>query len=74
MVAVRALQRRVVKLEAAGKPRPSPFASMWGSFDNYVVAVIWPGIHAGALSESDMLDIIDALRRWEGDGTWERVV
>jgi hypothetical protein len=74
MVAVRALQRRVVKLEAVGKPRPSPFTRMWGSLDNYVAAVIWPGIHAGALSESDMLDIIDALRRWEGDGTWERVV
>jgi hypothetical protein len=70
MVAVRALQRRVVKLEQAGKPRPSPFARWYGSFDAFVAAVIWPGIHAGALSESDMLDIIDALRVWETNGTW----
>jgi hypothetical protein len=73
MVAVRALQRRVVKLEAAGKPRPSPFVRIWGSFDNYVAAVIWKGIRAGALSESDMLDIVETLRRWETDGTWSRV-
>jgi hypothetical protein len=70
MVAVRALQRRVVKLEAVGKPRPSPFVRIWGSFDNYVVAVIWPGMRAGALSESDMSDIIEALRVWETNGTW----
>jgi hypothetical protein len=70
MVAVRALQRRVVRLEAAGKSRPSPFVRWYGSFDSYVAAVIWPGISSGTLSESDMLDIAEALRRWEGDGTW----
>jgi hypothetical protein len=70
MVAVRALQRRVVKLEQARKPRPSPFVRWYGSFDAFVVPAIWPGIRAGTLSEGDMLDIVEALRCWEGDGTW----
>lgn len=72
MVAVRALQRRVVKLECAGKSRPSPFERWHGSFDNYVTKAIWPGIRTGTLAEADLLDIIEALRRWEDDGTWDR--
>jgi hypothetical protein len=72
MTAVRALQRRVVKLEAAVKPRPSPFVRWYGSFDEFVVTAIWPGVRAGTLAEGDMLDIIEALCRWETDGTWDR--
>lgn len=72
MVAVRALQRRVVKLEKIGKPRPSPLVSWYGSFDNFVTKAVWPGVRAGTLAEGDMYDIIQVLRLWETDGTWGR--
>ena len=72
MGAVRALQRRVSKLEQVGKPRSSPFVLMYGSFDNFVATTIWPEIRSGALAEGDMYDIIEALRVWEKDGTWDR--
>ena len=72
MAAVRALQRRVAKLEQIGKPRPSPLVRWYGSFDDFVAKAIWPGIRAGTLAEGDMYDIIKALRRWETDGTWDR--
>jgi len=70
MVAVRALQCRVAKLERAGRPRPSPFVIWYGSFDNFVTAAIWPGIRSGALDEGEMYDMIEALRDWEENGTW----
>ena len=72
MVAVRAFQRRVAKLEQVGKPRRSPLVILYGSFDNFVETAIWPGIRSGALAEGDMYDIIEALRGWETDGTWDR--
>jgi hypothetical protein len=71
MRAVRALQRRMVKLEHASLPRPSPFAKMFGSFDAYVEQLVIPGIEAGMLDKTDMVDVVTALRRWEG-GTWSR--
>lgn len=70
MVAVRALQRRVTKLEQVGKPRLSPLTRWYGSFDNFVARGIMPGIRAGTLSEGDMHDIIEVMARWEKDGTW----
>jgi len=70
MVAVRALHRRVAKLERAERPRPSPFVIWYGSFDNFVTAAIWPGIRSGVLDEGDMYDIIEALRTWEESGVW----
>ena len=72
MVAVRALQRRVVKLEQVGKPKPSPLVRWYGSFENYVSKAIVPGVRAGALAERDIYDIVEALHRWETDGTWDR--
>lgn len=72
MVAVRALQRRVARLEQVGKPRPSPFVIWYGSFENFVVSTVWPGIRAGTLAEGEMLDIVEAIRHWETDGTWDR--
>ena len=72
MVAVRALQRRVVKLERAGKPRPSPLVRWYGSFDNFVNVAIRPGYSDGTLDQKDILEIVAALRRWETDGTWDR--
>jgi hypothetical protein len=71
MGALSALQRRVLKLEIAAQPRPSPFVLWFGSFDNFVVGVVMPGIRSGAFDERDMLDIIEAFRRWEEDGTWD---
>lgn len=72
MGAVRALQRRVVKLEHAAKPRQSPLVIFYGSFDLFVEVAILPGIESGALDRGDMIDIVAALRRWEADGTWDR--
>ena len=73
MGAVRALQRRVIKLEHAAKPRSSPLVIFYGSFDLFVEVAILPGIKSGALDRADMIDIVAALRRWESDGTWDRV-
>ena len=72
MGAVRALSRRVVKLEHAGKPRRSPLVILYGSFDLFVEIAILPGIESGALERADMIDVVAALRRWETDGTWDR--
>ena len=72
MGAVRALQRRVVKLEHAAKPRRSPLVRWFGAFDLFVEIAILPGIESGALARDDMIDIVAALRCWEEDGTWDR--
>jgi hypothetical protein len=72
MGAVRALSRRAARLERAGKPRPSPFVLMFGSFDAFVEVTVLPEIEAGHLSRADMVDVVAALRRWEEDGTWNR--
>ena len=72
MGAVRALQRRVLKLENAAKPQPSPIVIFYGSFDLFVELTILPGIESGALSRPDMIDVVAALRAWENDGTWDR--
>ena len=71
MVAVRALQRRVVELEKVGKPRPSPFVLMYGSFNRFVEVAISPGVIDGSLDRQDMIDIVAVLRRWEEVGTWD---
>ena len=72
MRAVRALQRRMAKLERALKPRPSPIVIWFGSFDLFVELEVLPGIQTGALDRRDMAEIVAALRRWEEDGTWDR--
>lgn len=70
MVAVRALTRRLAKLERASRPRPSPFTMLYGSIDSFVDEHIIPDIEAGKLDCKDMIDVVAALRRWEEDGTW----
>lgn len=70
MAGIRALQKRLVKLEDAGKPRPSPFAVLYGSFDAWVEREVLPGIESGALDQRDMIEVVACLRRWERDGTW----
>lgn len=72
MGAVRALSRRVVKLEHAAKPRRSPFVMFYGSFDLFVEIAILPDIESGLLDRADMIEVVAALRRWEVDGTWDR--
>lgn len=72
MGSVRALQKRITRLERAGKPRPSPIVVMFGSFDRFVEVMVLPGIEAGHLSRTDMVCVVAALRAWEEDGTWDR--
>lgn len=73
-MALRALQKRVVRLERAAMVRPSPFAVWFGSIDVFVELHISPDIADGKLDALDMADIVEALRRWESDGTWQRAV
>jgi hypothetical protein len=70
-MSLRALQRRVKRIEEVRKPRPSPFTRWYGSFDAWVENDILPGIESGAL-DRDMVDVVAALRAWETDGTWEQ--
>lgn len=70
MGAVRAVQKRVARLEQAGKPRPSPFVIAFGSFDRFVEVVVIAGIERGELSRDDMIEIVAALRVWEVEGVW----
>lgn len=79
---LRALQKRVVKLERAGKPRPSPFTVWFGSIDLYVEKCVMPDIEAG-LVDREYLELVFAVRQWETGGhyaawglerIWERLV
>lgn len=70
MAGIRALQRRLKRVEDAGKPRPSPIALSYGSFDAWVEQAVLPGIENGALDAVDMIDVVAALRAWERHGTW----
>lgn len=69
-MSLRALQRRVKRMEDARKPRPSPFTVWFGSFDAWVELEILPGIESGALDGADMIVIVAALRAWECGGVW----
>jgi hypothetical protein len=72
-MSLRALQRRVKRLETGAKPRPSPFARWYGSFDAWVESQILPGIENGELDGADIIVVVAALRRWEEDGLWAAV-
>lgn len=71
-MSLRALQRRVKRIEDVRKPPLSPFVKAYGSFDAWVENHVLPGIESEALDGRDMIDVIAALRAWETDGTWER--
>ncbi|MDH2135086.1 hypothetical protein N5J77_28575 [Sphingobium yanoikuyae] len=73
MACIRALQRRIKRIEEAEKPKPSPFTVMFGSFDAWVEHEVLPGIESGALDRRDMVAVVAALRNWEHDGTWSAV-
>lgn len=70
MAGIRALQKRLGKLEDAEKPRPSPFVLLFGSFDAWVEQEVLPGIESGALDHRDMVSVVNSLRAWEANGTW----
>lgn len=66
MAGIRALQKRMAKLEDVGRPKPSPIALWYGSFDAWVEREVLPGVEGGALSADDMVEVVAALRSWEG--------
>ena len=70
MRSVRALQKRLARIERASLPQPSPIALAYGSFDHFIERQILPGILAGVLDRTDMIDIVAALRSWEDYCTW----
>ncbi len=70
MAGIRALQKRMAKLEDAGKPRPSPFTVLYGSFDAWVEQAVLPGVESGALAADDMVELVATLRGWETGGVW----
>lgn len=67
-MSLRALERRVAKIEKGRKPRPSPFVLLYGSFDAFIDAG-YAEVNAGTLGE-DFLGVLDALRGWESGGVW----
>jgi hypothetical protein len=69
-MSLRALQRRVQRLETGAKPRPSPFTVWFGSFDAWVEKEVLPGMESGALDADDMIVVVAALRSWEEGGVW----
>lgn len=71
MVAVRALERRIAKLELASKPRPSPITIMYGSIDAWVERYIIPDIQAGRVCPREMADLVAAMRSWEERGYYD---
>lgn len=69
-MSLRALQRRMKRIEGDRKPRPSPFTRWHGSFDAWVESQILPGIESGALDGADIIVVVSALRRWKEEGLW----
>lgn len=45
----------------------------YGSFDNFLNEAILPGYLDGSLDQTDILDVVAALRAWEVDGTWNGI-
>ena len=60
------IQRRIVKLEDTGKPRPSPIAVWYGSLDAWGEKAVLPGVESGAPEADDMVEVVAALRRVGG--------
>lgn len=68
MSGIRALQRRVKRIESARKPRPSPIAVICGSFEDFADAA-YAGVEAGRVA-GEFLPILDILRDWDAGGVW----
>ncbi len=69
-MSLRALQRRVQRLETGAKPRPSPFTVWFGSFDAWVESGVLPGLESGALDDQ-FIFVVASLRAWEEGGAWD---
>lgn len=67
-MSLRALQRRVKRMEEGRKPRPSPIVVLYGSWDPFVDG-IYRAVNKGTL-DPDFIDILDILRAWDADGVW----
>ncbi|SER98164.1 hypothetical protein SAMN05518866_12852 [Sphingobium sp. YR768] len=48
------LRHHVKRIEEAEKPKPSPFTTLFGSFDAWVESEVLPSIEGGALDRRDM--------------------
>jgi hypothetical protein len=69
-MSLQALQRRVKRLEAGEKSRPSPFTLWYGSFNAWVETQVLPGIDSGALDGADMIVVVAMGDGWHmGAGT-----
>lgn len=67
-MSLRALQRRVRRIEEARKPRPSPIVVKFGSFDAFADTA-YAEVMAGTLA-AEFLHVLDHLRKWEEGGVW----
>lgn len=67
-MALRALGRRVGKLERVTQPSLSPLVLWFGSVDAFENNVVQPGIESGLLCPADMPEIADAMRQWVEQG------
>lgn len=67
-MSLRALQRRVAKIEKGRKPLPSPIVIMCGSFEAFADAA-YAEVVGGKL-DRQFLHVLDDLRSWEAGGVW----
>ena len=63
---VKALRKRVQKLEQVSSPR-SAISIWYGSVDIWVNEYIIPDVAAGKLCPRDMVDVVAAIRSWGDD-------
>lgn len=70
MASPRALLSQVKQLKAAQQPRPSPIAAIYGSTEAFA-AECMAEVEAGKLCGTDMPIILDCLRRWDTEGSWD---
>lgn len=70
MAGVRSMLQRVAKLEAQLAPRLSPIAALYGSTDAFA-AECMAEVEAGKLCSTDLPIILDCLRRWDREGSWD---
>lgn len=70
MAGVRGMLQRVAKLEAQLAPRLSPIAALYGSTEAFA-AECMEGVASGKLCSVDMPIILDCLRRWDREGSWD---
>ena len=70
MASPRALMSQVKQLKAAQQPRPSPIATLYGSTEAFATECM-AEVEAGKLCGTDMPIILDCLRRWDTEGSWD---